>query len=432
MIKAFQHSPHISLMQTQTQTRMSVLLRKAERFVMCVLVFVIAVRLPVFAIPQFSLLTGNRCINCHVNTQGSGLRNELGWYVSHDTRMIKPADVPLLNLLYALDGESNAYLNGMLTLGIDARFQLAGSHRSPDAPSRVFPMQASIYAAFTPADWLALEGSYNAGPVRYAGQQAWTASVIIQPTIVSPRLRVGHFQPSVGMRYDDHTMLARSVAGANGTPLIAPNFAEYGAELSYEGVKWLTLAAGAFLPRSLAQLSAPNATGDFVSLVPEISANAGLQDLMGSPSYLGRAVVWLNADDHSYNSYAGASLLTNQTFSYASIFAGFGLTDKVSLMGEYALSGVKNGRQTRNISAELTVQAASWLFPYLRGEIGTTTVTATSTTPTSVIETTFTRQVVLGAQWFLLPYIELRPELRYVETESYRSPRFAMQLHIFY
>lgn len=390
-----------------------------------------------FAIPQFSLLTGNRCINCHVNSHGSGLRNELGWYVSHDTRMIKPADVTLLNLLYALDGESNSYFDGTLTLGIDARFQYAGSARSVDLPARIFPMQASIYTAYTPIEWLTLEGSYNAGPVRFTGQQAWTASLILQPTILSPRLRIGHFQPSMGIRYDDHTFLSRIIAGANGTNLIAPNFAEYGAEISYEGIKWLSVQAGMFLPRSLAQLSAPNESGDFVSLVPSVikqatTANTSptaptLQDLILSPTYTGRVVLWLNTEDHALHSYTGASLLTNQTFSYASIFAGLGLTDKVSLMGEYALSGVKQGRQTRNISAELTVQAASWLLPYIRGELGTTTVSAPNG-----IDTYFTRQIVLGAQWFVLPYVELRPELRYVETESFQTTRFAMQLHIFH
>jgi hypothetical protein len=278
------------------------MIKQTSRLLHLCVLFVVAASSPVFAIPQFSLLTGNRCINCHVNTQGSGLRNELGWYVSHDTRMIKPADVPLLKMLYALDGESNSYFDGLLTLGIDARFQLAGSSRNQDAPPRFFPMQASIYAALNPTDWLTIEGSYNAGPVRYAGQQSWTASVIVQPTVVSPRLRVGHFQPSLGMRYDDHTLLVRNVAGSNSSPLIAPNFAEYGAELSYDGVKWLSLAAGAFLPRSLAQLAAPNENGDFVSLVPTLGKNADVQELMRSPSYLARATVWLNADDHTFNS----------------------------------------------------------------------------------------------------------------------------------
>jgi hypothetical protein len=386
-----------------------------------------------FATPQFSLLTGNRCINCHVNSQGSGLRNELGWYVSRDIRMIKPADVPLLKMLYALDGESNSFFDGTLTLGIDARFQYTRSARSDDAIGRVFPMQASIYAAFTPIDWLTLEGSYNAGPVRYAGQQSWTASLILQPTMLSPRLRVGHFQPSIGVRYDDHTFLARSVAGANSSYLIAPNFAEYGAELSYEGVKWLTVSAGAFLPQSLAQVSAPTETGDFVSIVPSVSKTATLADLTRSPSYVGRAVLWLNTEDHTFNSYAGVSLLTNQTFSLASIFAGVGLTDKVSLMSEYALSGVQGGRQTRNISAEITVQAFPWLLPFIRGELGTTNIgVPVSATAPMGLETSFTRQAVLGAQWFVLPYVELRPELRYTETEAFRGLRGAVQLHIFY
>ncbi|MBK7412179.1 MAG: hypothetical protein IPI29_06455 [Ignavibacteria bacterium] len=41
------------------------------------------------------LMSGNRCANCHVNQQGAGLRNELGWYSMMDESVIKPASVGL-------------------------------------------------------------------------------------------------------------------------------------------------------------------------------------------------------------------------------------------------------------------------------------------------------------------------------------------------
>ena len=47
------------------------------------------------------------------------------------------------------------------------------------------------------------------------------------------QLRIGHFQPSIGIRYDDHTMLCPAGSRSKYHPvIIAPNFAEYGAELN--------------------------------------------------------------------------------------------------------------------------------------------------------------------------------------------------------
>ena len=54
----------------------------------------------------------------------------------------------------------------------------------------------------------------------------------IQPSFKLPRLRIGYFQPSIGVRYDDHTAVVRQIAEGSGPrSLIAPNYAEVGAEL---------------------------------------------------------------------------------------------------------------------------------------------------------------------------------------------------------
>ena len=43
------------------------------------------------ALPQMSLLSGNRCSSCHVNQQGGGTRNDLGWYTYRDVSALQPA-----------------------------------------------------------------------------------------------------------------------------------------------------------------------------------------------------------------------------------------------------------------------------------------------------------------------------------------------------
>jgi hypothetical protein len=42
------------------------------------------------ATAQFALLTGNRCINCHITTQGGGQRDELGQYAMDGVGLLAP------------------------------------------------------------------------------------------------------------------------------------------------------------------------------------------------------------------------------------------------------------------------------------------------------------------------------------------------------
>ncbi len=392
------------------------------------------------ALPQFTLLTGNKCLNCHISTQGGGLRNELGWYMEKDMKLFSAHSV---GLEFIEKAESNSLADGALILGFDARVQMTRSPRTATSPTRFIPMQTAVYAAWVAAPWLTLEGMAELGalaeqamgtPLPFAGMQGWSASAMIQPSLALPQLRIGHFQPSIGIRYDDHTMLVRQVAGANTIPIIAPNFAEYGAELNYDGLQWLSLTAGAYLPRSLAQTRTINKYGESVPLLGDSLAAAATASNLGalaaSPSYLARFAITPRTEDHIFNSYFGASYFTNRSFSMINIFAGAGLSDRVALQGEYVLSGISEGRQTRNYSVMLTYQALSGLLPFVRFERGITQVSAPNAT--DGVAELYSVQATIGAQIFPLPFIELRPEFRYYDTESFRSTRWNLQLHLYY
>jgi hypothetical protein len=363
------------------------------------------------ALPQFSLVTGNRCVNCHVNAQGGGLRDELGRYSMEETGLIRPERNPLR--------APNALWNGKVLIGADARVQMARSHVSPDASRRFFPMQASVYGAYEPASWMQLEGSYNAGPKKYDGQRTWSASVLIQPSFLYPQIRAGHFQPSVGIRYDDHTMLVRQVAEVSGgSSLIAPNYAEYGIEALYNRLRWLSLTVGIHRSSGLAENSVVNRSGQRVSVVGDKEG----------PSYLGRIVLWPRAARGLWNFYLGGSGLVNGDFQLLSLFGGAGLRDRGSFMSELTMSKIEGLRRTRNLSVDLAWQARESLVLYLRGDLARTTHPRANGTDVSLS----TRQAVLGAQVFLMPGIEFRPEYRLMDTETFRSVRYALQLHVFY
>lgn len=376
------------------------------------------------AIPQFSAISGNRCSNCHVAPSGGGVRNDLGWYSWYDVGLIS-RDSSFLAPMYAIDKE-NTFFDGMLTLGMDARVQSTRAFTSPDSKRATFPMQASLYAALTPIKAVTIEGMFNLAALRqgpnsdqrivYAGQRMGSASVIIAPSLSLPQLRAGLFRPSIGMRYDDHTMGAYSfMTSTTRQTLVAPDWSEYGAEITYEGLKWLTVQTGVFGSEGLSQVRISD--GATQSYSP-ISGN--------QPTITARAVVWPRAFDGNLNMWFGGSILRNGSFMLTSAFAGIGLSDHLSLLIDRTGMDLDDVIETENWSAELMYQATTWAFPYIRAErYWTDQANASGTVQTNT--------AIVGAQIFLLPYVEFRPEYRVLDTwrEGYSS-RWNFQLHIFY
>lgn len=375
------------------------------------------------AIPQFSAITGNRCSNCHVVPSGGGIRSDLGWYSWYDVGMI-PRDSSFLAPMYALDKE-NTFFDGMLTLGMDARIQNTRSFSSPDAQRTTFPMQASLYAALTPIKAVTVEGSFNLAALRqgpnssqrivYPGQRMGSVSAIIAPSLQLPQLRLGLFRPSIGMRYDDHTMGSYGyMTSTTRQTFVAPDWSEYGAEITYEGLRWLTLQTGVFGSEGLSQVR----INDGAQSVPAIVGN--------QPTITARAVLWPRAFNETLNMWVGGSFLRNNDFQLTSAFVGIGLSDHLSLMLDRTAMNVDDVIDTETWSAELMLQATTWAFPYIRAErYWTDQVNANGTV--------LTNAAILGAQIFIAPYVELRPEYRILDTwrAGYTS-RWNMQLHIFY
>jgi len=369
-----------------------------------------------FSLPQFAVMNNAKCISCHVAAQGGGLRNFRGWQLLSRTGLFKP-DTVKLGRLSKLGGESNSLLNGRLTLGTDIRFQMARSQKSPTAKRRFFPMQAALYGDYRITDWIHTEVSYNFGKKKFNGQQSWTASAIIQPRYSFSQFRVGYFQPSIGIRYDDHTMLVRQIPGADGTTIIAPNYAEYGAEFTFNEIKWLTATAGIFDNSSLSQDYVIDNSGKQVQLVDKNKNHL---------STLGRIVFLSTLFSGKGNVLTGGSYYANDDFSLVNAFGGLGFDGKIALLADFARSDKKNMRTTNTFSMELSYKVLDSLVAFVRGENG-----KTFSTISSKDIKTYTKQGVIGAEIFILPYIELRPEYRYMDTERFTSTRWAVQIHVF-
>jgi hypothetical protein len=367
------------------------------------------------SIPQFAVMEGQKCIVCHVNALGCGLRTLRGFSEMNNVGLIKPSLVGLGGL-YRHIPDTNQFLHEKLSLGTDIRFQTYRSPKSSDAKRRYFPMQFSLYSTYKVYPWMKVEGSYNFGPKKYLGQKKGTASLIFQPENSFTQFRIGYFQPSVGVRYDDHTIITRLIGGANGSPLIAPYYAEYGAEFNYNRFVWLTMTAGLYSAQSLAENRLLDRTGQEISLIKN----------KNNPSAVGRLEFRKRIQNSTVNLLAGSSVLVNGDFNLSNVFVGTGLFNRLSIISEYARSDKKGMRRTHNGVVDFTYRVKKALLVSLRGERGITRFSPDIST-TEV----YTNQAVFGAELFVLPHIEFRPEYRLVETEQFKSARYAFQIHIY-
>lgn len=379
------------------------------------------------AIPQFSALSGNRCSNCHVAPHGGGLRTETGWYSYYDVGLVSRENAAV-KWLYDLD-ESNSYLNGMLTAGMDFRVQNTRSFSSADAKRVTFPMQASLYAALTPISSVTIEGSFNLAALRtsasgskvvYPGQRDGHVSVIVKPDNAWPSLRVGLFRPGAGVRYDDHTVFPVSLMTSIGRqPLLAPNWAEYGAEVNYEGLKWLTLSAGVFGSGALSQLQ----VSDGQSVVPALAED-------DAPLLSAKAVLWPRAFGDMLNIYLGGSVLATEGFTLSNVVTGIGITDHLSVTADVMTMTTADIVSTTSAMVEVMYQVTPEILPFVRWEGASTTFAAlkAQNKPDDVVYAG-----VVGAHVFVLPYVVARPEYRMWDT---RIPgitsRWNFQLYVFY
>jgi hypothetical protein len=376
------------------------------------------------ALPRMSLTAGTPCSACHVNLQGGGMRTEIGWGAMSRVGAINYEDIGVQALH---EQESNAWLDGRLAMGWDIRLQMAKLGRPTrdpvsgevSAPDRtVIPMQIQPYLMAAPTDWLTLYGSYAMGPEiadgqlcnpRYAGQACFDVEAIFHAGSTAPAVRVGYLQPSIGIRHDDHTMLIRGDAANPRIPIIAPNYAELGAELSYHPMYWLQLELGGFRVSKLAEA---------------LAATPGVVEA-GDLAVSGRMQLMPRSDELKLNSWLGASFYGAGDFLLQNYFLGLGRMNLATLMFEVSRStrDARTAHETLNGMLHLSVMPADWLVIEGRAERASSRVQGEDST---------TYAFVAGVQFFPIPYLEIRPEYRYTRTDEYILGQYTVQLHTFF
>ncbi len=365
---------------------------------------------PGHALPRMTLTTGAPCANCHVDPQGSGLRTDLGWYAMNQTGAWTWKQIGW-NSLHNL--EDNTLLDGKVSLGLDYRGQMArlgrptrGADGKVQLPDRkVIPMQLTPEIAVMPTDTVTVTGSMNAAAFvkNYPGQSPWQAWARWQPSPNAPYVRAGMMQPSVGIRHDDHTMLLRSDAASPRQPMIPPDYADPGVEVGWSPVHWLLVQAGALWSRNLSDA------------VPTVAID--------EPGASGRIALFPQLLDLGLNGLAGASYLRAGDLQLTSGYAGVGKNYWGTLLFEASHATRSAHHSTLNLMLHATVPVKDWLTVEGRAE------RATSELGNQKAET---RALVAGLQFEPVPFVELRPEYRYLVTDDYTLGQYTLQLHLFF
>ena len=394
------------------------------------ILFVMISAVVVYAIanarPQYSMLTGNRCLACHVHEKGGGARDMLGAYTKSSVSLIPIKGTATGDFFNDL-AKYNSFMNGKALVGLDFRFQSAKLGGPVNNERKYFSMQFSPYLTYTPVKWLHFTGHYNFIDMLYdnlsiyedfqiyQGQQTWSASVQIKPDPRYPSLRAGFFMPSVGNKFDDHTLMIRQITTQIfARPFIPPDYAELGAEISYDGLKWLNLTAGVFNSESMA----------------EINYGGTQLSREGKATPLLRAAFLPRFFNNQLNTNIGGSYFFNEDFYIANAFVHLGWTDKISLITEYMHYDQDDLLSVDNFLVELLYQIDPALTLSGRIEDASTEDLISGDVPMEYNS----MQYVVGANIYFLPFMEFRPEYRIFdrdEAESYSS-QWTFQLHLYY
>ena len=384
--------------------------------------------------PEYTLLTGNNCVNCHLNPNGGGQRNGLGVYARNETSLIQNE---FLLGLYKSVNEHNARADSKLLYGSDDRVQLASLGDPSNSDPKIFVMSFTPYLTYIPFEWLKINASYNlvylpeqlfgAGgswkAARYQGQQTWSASAYIQPELSYPTLRIGYFSPSIGTRYDDHTMFIKQVWTTYPQSVLPPDNSELGAEIIYNHKNWIQITAGAYGTKTM---SAINVVNSFGTPVPVVEPN--------SFAYLGKIVFTPRFLENKLNTYFGGSYFASKDYSITSAFASVGLTDLLTLQSEIALIKKAGIRESNNLILEANYQMLDALILFGRFETSSTDDYSVPDIAGSTNYTNYkTYSYVIGANIYLLPNVELRPEYRILDRKKFQSyaAQWAVQFHLY-
>jgi hypothetical protein len=401
------------------------------------------------ATPRMSLTAGTPCTACHHSPNGAGARTDIGWGSMNHVGALTYAQ---LGLQKFHNVDSNTWLDGAVSVSLDARLQTArlgspalqdqadGSTTTTYPDYTTFPMQFQPSIAVMPMEGLTLLGSYLAGPgardgdfcdPAFPGMPCYQAFAKYELGGRLPTVRVGMFQPSIGIQHDDHTLLIRGDAKRRRTPIIPPFYSELGAEIIAQPIQWLRAEVGGFASKGLDDaLNTGSETADLsaVAYSARVTVLPHFEFGGAAPSEADEFADDFDdeappAEPFVLNTWLGASIYGSGDFRMVNGFLGLGHRSGVAFLAEVAHTTRTIDYETLNGFVGLSYSLFNWLTFNARAERAQTTEGA---------DEALTTAYVGGLEFFPLPYVEIRPEYRLTETADYRFGQATVQVHLFY
>ncbi len=174
--------------------------------------------------PKFAVREAATCVQCHVNNQGGGLRNDYG--ADYYSKEVLPA-IPWEDF-----GKENftAAINEFIRYGSDVRVQFYNYTEQNESRNAFFPMQADLYLGITPADQFQLYFEQSLFRT-VASTDLWAQWNNSGENVY---VRFGQFFQDYGLRLDDHTSFIRG--GNDGSVVVSENTARIPTQ--YQGMHW--------------------------------------------------------------------------------------------------------------------------------------------------------------------------------------------------
>lgn len=195
----------------------------ARRWIWCILVLAFgACGTPALAEPYLAVQQGLKCVSCHVNPTGGGLRNDFGTLFAQQQLPQNPVkDAPIFS----------GKVSDLVRLGADLRSSWSNTSIPNQESRRKFDLdQARVYGEVTLIPQrLALYVDELVAPGTAQTQEAY---VRYGNTANGWYLKGGKFYLPFGWRLQDSTSFVRQLTGIN---MASP---DTGVEIGYEAAQW--------------------------------------------------------------------------------------------------------------------------------------------------------------------------------------------------
>ncbi len=341
-----------------------------------------------FGLPRFSIMTGMECLNCHVNPTGGELRNT---YASND---FVPDHLSLIPD-HGNEYKFNPKLGQDILIGGDVRFQYLYDGQSKSSTFQ--SMEGAVYSSIHLFKSTRLYGRYDFANTSILGPAAYELYGLFTFNGGDSWIKVGAFEPSYGVRLDDHTAYTR---GGNygilqGIPLVglifSPDYRDLGVE------------AGSKLGRFM--VTADFTNGDGSSNFNFSSQKAAI----GKVKYLLHTFV---------NIMVGASGYYTGGLKMYGVEGGLGIGKRLSLIGEFDWAKSLPTVVPTNVTSNAAFMEASYRIINGLFAVGRFDYFKEFT-----FGPTYYRYII-GGDVYPIPHLDLMPQIRFNTTNVVGSPGY--------